>query len=37
MGRHCSFDGVDVDEHVPNQLGQIPSLEYHELVVNPKV
>ena len=35
MGRHGTFDVVDIDEHVPNLLGQIP-LEYLDLVVDPK-
>jgi len=35
MGRTGNFDVVDVDESVPNLLGQIP-LEYLDLVVDPK-
>ena len=35
MGRVGNFDVVDVDETVPNLLGQIP-LEYLDLVVDPK-
>ena len=35
MERSGNFDVVDIDEHVPNLLGQIP-LEYLELVVDPK-
>ena len=35
MGRFGHFDVVDVDEHVPNLLGQIP-LEHLDLVVDPK-
>jgi predicted aspartyl protease len=33
MGRHGTFDVVDIDEQVPNLLGQIP-LEYLDLVVD---
>ena len=35
MGRVGNFDVVDVDERVPNLLGQIP-LEYLDLVIDPK-
>jgi predicted aspartyl protease len=35
MERNGNFDVVDIDEHVPNRLGQIP-LEYLDLVVDPK-
>ena len=35
MGRHGIFEVVDVDEHVPNLLGQIP-LEHLDFVVDPK-
>jgi len=35
MGRYGNFDVVDIDEKVPNLLGQIP-LEYLDLVVDPK-
>ena len=35
MGRVGNFDVVDIDETVPNLLGQIP-LEYLDLVVDPK-
>lgn len=35
MERSGNFDVVDIDEHVPNLLGQIP-LEYLDLVVDPK-
>ena len=35
MGRFGNFDVVDVDEHVPNLLGQIP-LEHLDFVVDPK-
>ena len=35
MGRHGNFDIVDIDERVPNLLGQIP-LAYLDLVVDPK-
>ena len=35
MGRYGSFDVVEVDDDVPNLLGQIP-LEYLDFVVNPK-
>ena len=35
MKRNGNFDVVDIDEHVPNLLGQIP-LEYLDLVVDPK-
>lgn len=35
MGREGNFDVVEVDETVPNLLGQIP-LEYLDLVVDPK-
>jgi predicted aspartyl protease len=35
MGREGNFDVVDIDENVPNLLGQIP-LEYLDLVVDPK-
>ncbi len=35
MGREGNFDVVDIDEDVPNLLGQIP-LEYLDLVVDPR-
>jgi predicted aspartyl protease len=35
MGRTGEFAVVDIDENVPNLLGQIP-LEYLDLVVDPK-
>ena len=35
MDREGNFDVVDIDEDVPNLLGQIP-LEYLDLVVDPK-
>ena len=35
MGRHGIFEVVDIDEKVPNLLGQIP-LEYLDFVVDPK-
>ena len=35
MGRYGNFDVVEVDDDVPNLLGQIP-LEYLDFVVNPK-
>ena len=35
MGRSGNFDVVDIDESVPNLLGQIP-LEYLDFVVDPK-
>jgi predicted aspartyl protease len=35
MQRDGVFEVVDLDEHVPNLLGQIP-LEYLDLVVDPK-
>ncbi len=35
MGREGNFDVVDIDEEVPNLLGQIP-LEYLDFVVDPK-
>ena len=35
MGRDGNFDVVDIDENVPNLMGQIP-LEYLDLVVDPK-
>ena len=35
MGRHGNFDVVDIDESVPNLLGQIP-LEYLDFIVDPK-
>lgn len=35
MGRVGNFDVVDIDERMPNLLGQIP-LEYLDLVVDPK-
>ena len=35
MGRSGEFAVVDIDENVPNLLGQIP-LEYLDLVVDPK-
>jgi predicted aspartyl protease len=35
LGRHGTFDVVDVDEHVPNLLGQVP-LEVLDFVVDPK-
>jgi len=34
MGRHGNFDVVQVDDDVPNLLGQIP-LEYLDFVVDP--
>ena len=36
LGRSGNFDVVDIDENVPNLLGQIP-LEYLDLVVDPKL
>jgi hypothetical protein len=35
MGRTGHFDVVDIDQRVPNLLGQIP-LEYLDFVVDPK-
>lgn len=35
MARHGHFDVVEIDERVPNLLGQIP-LEHLDLVVDPK-
>lgn len=35
MGRHGSFEVVEVDDDVPNLLGQVP-LEVLDLVVDPK-
>ena len=35
MKRDGVFEVVDLDEHIPNLLGQIP-LEYLDLVVDPK-
>ena len=35
MGRNGIFEVVEVDDDVPNLLGQIP-LEYLDFVVNPK-
>ena len=35
MGRHGAFQAVEIDDDVPNLLGQIP-LEYLDLVVDPK-
>lgn len=35
MGRHGAFEVVEVDDDVPNLLGQIP-LEYLDFVVDPK-
>jgi predicted aspartyl protease len=35
MGRSGNFDVVDVDERVPNLIGQIP-LEYLDFVLDPK-
>lgn len=35
MGRTGNFDVVDIDENVPNLLGQIP-LGYLDFVVDPK-
>jgi len=35
MGRHGAFEVVEIDDDVPNLLGQIP-LEYLDLVVDPK-
>jgi len=35
LGRHGMFEVVDIDENVPNLLGQIP-LEYLDFVVDPK-
>jgi len=35
MGRHGAFEAVEIDDDVPNLLGQIP-LEYLDLVVDPK-
>ena len=35
MGRYGNFDVVEVDDDVPNLLGQIP-LEYLDFVVSPK-
>jgi predicted aspartyl protease len=35
MGRHGAFEVVEVDDDVPNLMGQIP-LEYLDLIVDPK-
>lgn len=35
MGRHGAFEVVEVDDDVPNLLGQIP-LEYLDFVVDPR-
>ena len=35
MGRYGAFEVVEIDDDVPNLLGQIP-LEYLDLVVDPK-
>ena len=35
MGRHGAFQVVEIDDDIPNLLGQIP-LEYLDLVVDPK-
>jgi hypothetical protein len=35
MGRNGAFQVVEVDDEIPNLLGQIP-LEYLDLVVDPK-
>lgn len=35
MGRHGAFEVVEIDEDVPNLLGQIP-LEYLDFIVDPK-
>ena len=35
MGRHGTFDVVDIDEQVPNLIGQVP-LEVLDFVVDPK-
>jgi predicted aspartyl protease len=35
MGRHGAFEVVEVDDDVPNLLGQIP-LEYLDFIVDPK-
>ncbi len=35
MGRYGAFEVIEIDDDVPNLLGQIP-LEYHDLVVDPK-
>ena len=35
MGRHGAFQVVEIDDDVPNLLGQVP-LEYLDLVVDPK-
>ncbi len=35
MGRHGAFEVVEIDDDVPNLLGQIP-LEYLDFVVDPK-
>ena len=35
QGRHGNFDVVDLDEDVPNLVGQIP-LEYLDFVVDPQ-
>jgi predicted aspartyl protease len=35
MGRHGTFDVVDIDENIPNLMGQIP-LEYLDLVGDSK-
>ena len=34
MGRHGAFEVVEIDEDVPNLLGQIP-LEYLDFIVDP--
>ena len=35
MGRHGAFEVVEIDDDVPNLLGQIP-LEYLDFIVDPK-
>ncbi len=35
LGRYGAFEVIEIDDDVPNLLGQIP-LEYHDLVVDPK-
>jgi hypothetical protein len=35
MARHGAFQVVEIDDDVPNLLGQIP-LEYLDLVMDPK-
>lgn len=35
MGRHGAFEVVEIDDDVPNLMGQIP-LEYLDFVVDPK-